>query len=43
MRKTSLKFIQEMEKHYQIRMKKQTIGPPEKQVSVVLMEMRDKA
>ncbi|SMD03585.1 Lysine methyltransferase [Desulfocicer vacuolatum DSM 3385] len=42
MRKTSLKFIQEMEKHYQIRMKKQTIGPKEKAVSVVLMEMKEK-
>ena len=42
MRKTSLKFIQEMEKHFQIRMKKHTIGPAEKSVSVVLMEMREK-
>ncbi len=42
MRKTSLKFIQEMEQHFRIRMKKQTIGPPEKSVSVVLMELRKK-
>jgi len=41
MRKTSLKFIQEMEKHFQIRMKKHTIGPAEKSVSVVLMEMKE--
>jgi len=42
MRKTSLKFIQEMEKHFLIRMKKQTIGPPEKPVAVVLMELKEK-
>lgn len=42
MRKTSLAFIKQMEKHYRIRMKKQSIGPADKAVPVVLMEMREK-
>ena len=40
MRKTSLNFVKKMEKHYRIRMKKQTIGPKDKATPVVLMEMK---
>lgn len=40
MRKTSLKFLKEIEDHYRIRLKKQTLTTEQRKVTVVLMEMR---
>ncbi len=42
MRKTSLKFVQKMEMHYNIKLKKQTIKSDKKEIPVVLIEMRQK-
>lgn len=42
MRKTSLAFVKEMEKFYDIQLKKQTIKSESKSIPVVLIEMREK-
>ncbi|MFH1152259.1 MAG: methyltransferase [Pseudomonadota bacterium] len=42
MRKTSFKFIQEMEKHYTLSMKKHAIKTDTRDIPVVLFEMKEK-
>lgn len=42
MRKTSLEFVQSMEKHYNMKLKKQNIKSDKKDIPVVLIEMTEK-
>ncbi len=40
MRRTSLEFVRKMEKHYNLKLKKQSIKSDKKEIPVVLIEMR---